>query len=61
VPKPVVPIAAEIRAYRCASALGHPSTNVTLDLCSHVTETMQEDAAAKLDMAFRTAISAVRK
>jgi integrase len=41
--------------------LGHSSISVTLDLYSHVTETMQEDAAAKLDMAFRNAISTARK
>jgi hypothetical protein len=27
------------------------------DLCSHLTETMQEDAASKLDTAFRSAIT----
>ena len=32
---------------------------VTLDLYSHVTATMQEDAAAKLDTVFRSAINAV--
>jgi integrase len=37
--------------------LGHSSITVTLDLYSHVTKTMQEDAAAKLDNAFRSAIS----
>ena len=37
--------------------LGHSSISTTLDLYSHVTETMQEDAAAKLDTAFRNAIS----
>jgi integrase len=41
--------------------LDHSSISVTLDLYSHVTETMQEDAAAKLDMAFRNAISTARK
>jgi len=35
--------------------LGHSTISVTLDLYSHVTETMQEDAAAKLDAAFRIA------
>jgi integrase len=35
--------------------LGHSSINVTLDLYSHVVQTMQEDAAAKLDLAFRSA------
>jgi integrase len=36
--------------------LGHASITTTLDLYSHVTATMQEDAAAKLDSAFRSAI-----
>jgi integrase len=36
--------------------LGHSSISVTLDLYSHVTPTMQEDAAAKLDAAYRSAI-----
>ena len=38
--------------------LGHSTITTTLDLYSHVTETMQADAAAKLDMAFRSAINA---
>jgi integrase len=37
--------------------LGHASITTTLDLYSHVTATMQEDAAAKLDTAYRSAIS----
>ncbi len=37
--------------------LGHASITTTLDLYSHVTATMQEDAAAKLDTVFRSAIS----
>jgi len=36
--------------------LGHSTITTTLDLYSHVSETMQEDAAAKLDMAFRDAV-----
>jgi integrase len=35
--------------------LGHSTIAVTLDLYSHVTETMQEDAAARIDAAFRNA------
>jgi integrase len=35
--------------------LGHSTVSVTLDLYSHVTATMQEDAAAKIDAAFRGA------
>jgi hypothetical protein len=35
--------------------LGYSTTSVTLDLYSHITATMQEDAAARLDAAFRGA------
>lgn len=35
--------------------LGHSTISVTLDLYSHVTATMQEDAAARIDAAFRGA------
>jgi integrase len=35
--------------------LGHSTISVTLDLYSHVTATMQEDAAAKIDAAFQRA------
>ena len=38
--------------------LGHSTITTTLDLYSHVTETMQADAAAKLDSVFRSAINA---
>jgi integrase len=38
--------------------LGHSTITTTLDLYSHVTETMQQDAAAKLDTVFRSAIHA---
>jgi integrase len=41
--------------------LGHSTISVTLDLYSHVTETMQEDAAARLDTAFRSAITPRQK
>jgi len=37
--------------------LGHSTITTTLDLYSHVTETMQEDAAAKIDAVFRSAIT----
>lgn len=36
--------------------LGHSSITTTLDLYSHVTDTMQDDAAAKLDSAFRSVV-----
>jgi integrase len=39
--------------------LGHSAITTTLDLYSHVSETMQGEAAAKLDTAFRSAINAV--
>jgi integrase len=35
--------------------LGHASITTTLDLYSHVTDTMQSDAAARLDAAFQLA------
>jgi integrase len=38
--------------------LGHSSISLTLDLYNHITGTVQEDAAAKLDMAFQSAITA---
>ena len=34
--------------------LGHSSTRITADLYQHVSETMQDDAAAKLGAAFLT-------
>jgi integrase len=37
--------------------LGHASITTTLDLYSHVTDTMQVDAAERLDAAFRPAIN----
>jgi len=36
--------------------LGHSTITTTLDLYSHVTDTMQNDAAARLDAAFRLAL-----
>jgi integrase len=39
--------------------LGHSTISTTLDLYSHVTTTMQEDAASRLDVAFRGAINAL--
>lgn len=38
--------------------LGHSTITTTLDLYSHVTNTMQADAASTLDTAFRSAIKA---
>jgi len=35
--------------------LGHSTTTITLDLYSHVTDTMQADAATRLDAAFQAA------
>ncbi len=40
--------------------LGHASITTTLDLYSHVTRTMQQDAAGRLDAVFRRAINGVR-
>jgi integrase len=39
--------------------LGHSTVTTTLDLYSHVTATMQEDAAGRLDAAFRGAMMVV--
>lgn len=38
--------------------LGHSTISTTLDLYSHVTDTMQEDAAIRLDVVFQGAIRA---
>jgi integrase len=35
--------------------LGHSTITTTMDIYSHVTETMQVDAAARLDAAFQVA------
>jgi integrase len=40
--------------------LGHSTVALTLDLYSHVTATMQEDAAAKIDAAFKGGSKPVR-
>jgi integrase len=37
--------------------LGHSTVTTTLDLYSHVTANMQEDAASRLDAVFQSAIS----
>jgi integrase len=37
--------------------LGHSTISTTMDLYSHVTDTMQSEAAARLDAAFRTVIT----
>ncbi len=39
--------------------LGHSTITITLDLYSHVTDTMQSEAAERLDAVFRSAITAV--
>jgi hypothetical protein len=39
--------------------LGHATITTTLDLYSHVTDTMQGDAAARLDAAFGSAIARI--
>ena len=41
--------------------LGHASITTTLDLYSHVTDAMQNDAAARLDAAFQIAITRVAR
>ena len=39
--------------------LGHSSIAITMDLYSHVTDTMQADAAERLDAAFQIAKMAI--
>jgi hypothetical protein len=39
---------------------GHSTITTTLDLYSHVSDTMQEDAATKLDATFAPAIIRLR-
>jgi integrase len=41
--------------------LGHASITTTLDVYSHVTSTMQGDAAARLDAAFKPAIKVLKE
>ncbi len=48
-------LAAGIHPKIAQERLGHSSITTTLDLYSHVTDTMQDDAASKLDGAFRMA------
>jgi integrase len=51
-------LAAGVHPKVAQERLGHTTITTTLDLYSHVTETMQADAAAKLDTALRSAINA---
>jgi len=41
--------------------LGHSTITTTLDLYSHLTDTMQTDAAARLDAVFRVALKVLRQ
>ena len=41
--------------------LGHSTISTTMDLYSHVTETMQADAAARLDTAFQAAKTRLKR
>jgi hypothetical protein len=54
-------LAAGVHPNIAQERLGRSSISVTLDLYSHVTKTMQEDAAVKLDSAFRGAINDQRQ
>jgi integrase len=51
-------LAAGIHPKIAQERLGHSTITTTLDLYSHVTDTMQDEAAEKLDMALRSAIKA---
>jgi hypothetical protein len=51
---------AAVAAARVAQQrLGHSTTTKTRDVYSHVTATMQEDAAAQFDAALRSAIKTI--
>jgi hypothetical protein len=52
-------LAAGIHPKIAQERLGHSTIATTLDLYSHVTDTMQDDAAAKLDTALRSAIKPI--
>jgi integrase len=49
-------LAAGIHPKVAQERLGHSSISTTMDLYSHVTDTMQDEAAARLDAAFKAAI-----
>ena len=49
-------LAASIHPKIAQERLGHSTIATTMDLYSHVTETMQEDAALQVDEALRSAI-----
>ncbi len=49
-------LAAGIHPKIAQERLGHSTITTTLDLYSHATDTMQDEAAAKLDSAFRSAV-----
>lgn len=46
-------LAANVHPKIASERLGHSTVGITLDLYSHVTAGMQEDAAARIDAAFR--------
>lgn len=54
-------LAANVHPKIVQERLGHSTIAITMDLYSHVTETLQEDAASRLDAAFRPAITGGRK
>jgi integrase len=51
------PLLAGVHPKIAQERLGHATITTTLDLYSHVTETMQSDAAERLDAVFRPAIN----
>jgi integrase len=52
---PRIRLSAGVHPKIAQERLGHASITTTLDLYSHVTDTMQGDAAARLDAAFQLA------
>jgi integrase len=51
------PLAGGVHPKIAQERLGHSTISTTMDLYSHVTDTMQGEAAARLDAAFRPVIS----
>ena len=53
---PRQPLTAGVASKVAQERLGHSMIAVTLELYSHVTATMQEEAATRIDAAFHSAI-----
>jgi hypothetical protein len=59
--QPCHTVTADVHPKIVQERLGHASITTTLDLYSHVSNTMQADAAAWLDAAFQPAIKLIKE